>query len=97
MPDRDREQAKRFWLERQRFPVKRDLLARIRPDRCSMPDQYSLNEAIRIRSMVSGHKGALKCPTCGGRMSGVAGGHGDGAVLLLGCDCCGRSLVLPKA
>ncbi len=96
MPQKDTDHDKRFWLERQGFPVRNEPPVGPRRSSCSMPDQYNLNEASRIRRMVSGQHAALTCPSCGGHISGVAGGHGDGAVMLLGCDRCGRSLVLPK-
>jgi hypothetical protein len=55
---------------------------------------YSLNDACRIRTMASGPSVAIKCPTCGGHMGGVAGGSGKRTVLLLVCCGCGRRLVL---
>ncbi len=95
MPHGPTEHSEYNWLERHPLP-RNHAPASMSPGRCSALNHYNLNEASRIRSMVSDPTGPLKCPTCGGVLSGLAGGHGDRAVLLLRCGGCGRGLVLPK-
>jgi hypothetical protein len=96
MPETHIKQSEHSWLDRNRSPTSNVTPNPINPGRRSTPDPYNLNQAGRISSMIAQLPGPFKCPACGGSMTGIQGGSGDRAVVLLSCDGCGRSLVVPK-
>jgi len=55
---------------------------------------FTLDEAARIRRMMSEQAAALTCPHCGARLHPTGGGAGEDRVWIVGCGACGLSVLL---